>query len=115
MSTLEIIDSIKWPIVVLVSVSAFVVSVFACLRTINDVAGKFTGQLTVVAAKFAERDTIAIARNRAAAMIHGTLDAADEAGNQAVLSYLFWWPTRRRKSIEGTFLSTSAPPSDESS
>jgi len=76
------------------------ITVFACLRT----AEKFVH----VAEKFADRDTIAIAKAQATAITHGALDAVDETGYQTLLSYLFWWPTFKRKSIKGILSVVSA-------
>ena len=76
MSILEIIESLKWPVIILFG-----------LRTIEKMAAA-AAAWTDVAGKFADRDSIAIARMHATAIAHGTLVEADEAGHQSLLSYL---------------------------
>jgi hypothetical protein len=86
MSALEIINSLKWPVVV-------VVLMFIFMRT--------SERFAQIAEKFVERDTHGIARSHASAIADGTFDAVDETGCPSALSYLIWWPTTRRKTVQG--------------
>jgi len=97
MSAIEIIDSLKWPVVVVMFMFMFMTAserfMFMFMRT--------SERFAQIAEKFVERDTHAIARSHASAIAHGTFDAVDETGCPDALSYLFWWPTTRRKTVEG--------------
>ena len=92
MSALEIVDSLKWPVIIVIAMFMFMF-MFMFMRTVE--------RLAQIAEKFVERDTRAIARSHAAAITHGTFDAVDETGCPSALSYLFWWPTTRRKTVKG--------------
>jgi hypothetical protein len=94
MSTLEIVECLKWPVVV-------VMFLFMFMRTAE--------RFAQIADKFVERDTHAIARSHAAAIAHGTFDAVDETGSPGALSYLFWFPSPRRNTVEGIVSVVNAP------
>jgi hypothetical protein len=94
MSALEIVDSLKWPVIV-------VIAMFMFMRTVE--------RFAQIAEKFVERDTLAIARSHAAAITHGTFDAVDDTGFPGALSYLFWWSNPRRKTVKGIVSVVNAP------
>jgi hypothetical protein len=98
MSALEIVDSLKWPVIIVIAMFMFM---FMFMRTVE--------RLAQIAEKFVERDTHAIARSHAAAIAHGTFDAVDDTGCPGVLSYLFCWSTPRRKTVEGIVPIVNAP------
>ena len=96
MSALEIVDSLKWPVIVVIAMFMFMF-----MRTAE--------RFAQIAEKFVERDTHAIARSHAAAITHGTFDAVDDTGFPGALSYLFWWSTPRQKTVEGIVSIVNAP------
>ena len=105
MSALEIVDSLKWPVIV-------VIAMFMFMRTVERFAQnaeRFTERFAQIAEKFVERDTLAIARSHAAAITHGTFDAVDDTGFPGALSYLFWWSNPRRKTVKGIVSVVNAP------
>ena len=95
----ELIEKLKWPVVV----------IFIMIKL-----EKIAKQFAEVAKQFLDRDSIAIARVHANAVADGVLDAADAAGHQSLFSYFFWWPTPRRKSVQGTLSLVRASQGDES-
>jgi hypothetical protein len=107
MSALEIVDSLKWPVIVVIAMFMFMFMRTAERFAQN--AERFTERFAQIAEKFVERDTLAIARSHAAAITHGAFDAVDDTGCPGALSYLFWWSTPRRKTVEGIVPIVNAP------
>ena len=99
----ELIEKLKWPVVV-------ILITFMLIRGLENIAKQFAE----VAKQFVDRDSIAIARVHANAVADGVLDVADAAGHQTLFSYFFWWPTPRRKSVQGTLSLVRASQGDES-
>ena len=102
----ELIEKLKWPVVV--------IFIMIMLEKIAKQFAEVGKQFAEVAKQFVDRDSIAIARFHANAVADGVLDAADAAGHQSLFSYFFWWPTPRRKSVQGTLSLVRASQDDES-
>ena len=102
----ELIEKLKWPVVV--------IFIMIMLEKIAKQFAEVGNRFAEVAEHFVDRDSIAIARVHANAVADGVLDAADAAGRQSLFSYFFWWPTPRRKSVQGTLSLVRASQGDES-
>jgi hypothetical protein len=106
----ELIEILKWPVVVIFIMFMFIRGLEKIAKQFAEVGNRFAE----VAEHFVDRDSIAIARVHANAVADGVLDTAGAAGHQTLFSYFFWWPTPRRKSVQGTLSLVRASQDDES-